>query len=298
MKVFVTGGSGMIGSKFVEELSKRGDTVMYSYLSRDEPIGYGTAVELDVTDRDAVISTISNFKPDLIIHCSAITKVDLCEEAPELAESINVAGTQNVVDAGKKAGSKIIYISTSFVFDGSKELYKEDDEAHAINQYGLTKLKGEEIVKESGLSFMILRTDHPYRWSPLHMEKNNAMRLIGLFEKGKKFKEVDDWFNTPTLVDNLVEASLKLMDDWEDGIYHVVGSDYVNRYQLAMAVADAMGSDKKLVEGVSSSTFNLPTKRPHVHMSNEKVEQKTGVKMLGVNDGMKLVLKQRRDTTQ
>jgi dTDP-4-dehydrorhamnose reductase len=293
MKVFVTGGSGMIGSKFVEELSKRGDDVLYSYLSRDASIGFGKPVELDVTDRDAVISTITKFKPDLVIHCSALTKVDLCETDPNLADRINVQGTQNVVDACKKVNSKIIYISTSFVFDGSKEIFTEEDKTHAINQYGLTKLKGEDIVRKSGLPFMILRTDHPYRWSPLHAEKNNAMRLIGLFERKEKFREADDWFNTPTLVENLVDASLKLIDDWEDGIYHVVGSDYVSRYELAMTVADMVKGDKQLVEKVKSSVFNLPTKRPNVHMSNEKVQKKTGVKMLGVKDGMRIVLEQR-----
>lgn len=293
MRVFVTGGSGLIGSKFVEEFSKAGHDVVYSYLSRNLPIGYGKPVELDVSDREKTISEISNFKPDVTVHCSAITKVDLCETNPDVAEDVNVRGTQNVVDACKKCGSKIVYISTSFVFDGSKKIYLEDDDGSPINNYGLTKLKGEKITSGSGIPFMILRTDHPYRWDPLHTEKNNMMRLLSLFEKREKFREADDWFNTPTLVDNLVDVAMKLIDSWEDGIYHLTGSDYISRYDLAMKVADAVGGDKSLVEKVKSSVFNLSAKRPNVNMSNEKVQKKTGIKMMGVDDGINFVLKQR-----
>lgn len=292
MKVFVTGGSGMIGSKFVSELGRKNE-VLYTYLSRAAAEG-SESTKLDITNAKGVASVIREFEPDLTIHCSALTKVDLCETDPKLADSINVQGTKNVVEACKKTGSKIIYISTSFVFDGKRKLYQEDDKPHAINRYGLTKLKGEEITRKSGQPYMILRTDHPYRWSPAHIEKNNIMRMIGLFERGEKFREATDWFNTPTLVDNLVQASMKLTDKWEDGVYHVVGSDYISRYDMAMKVAEAVGGNKKLVEKVKSSVFNLPTKRPNVHMSNEKVQERTGVEMLGVDDGVKFMLGQRR----
>lgn len=296
MKILVTGGSGMIGSKFVSDLTEQGNEVLYTYLSRNPPIEGGQPIKLDITERKSVLSVIEGFEPRLTIHCSALTKVDLCETDPKLAERINVQGTKNIVDACKKVDSKIIYISTSFVFDGSKKIFYEDDKTHAINQYGLTKLRGEEIIKESGQPFLILRTDHPYRWSLHHLEKNNIMRMINLFEKGEKFREATDWFNTPTLVDNLVEASTKLIKKWEDGIYHAIGSDYISRFDLAMSVADAVDGDKKLVERVKSSIFNLPTKRPNVHMSNEKIQEKTGVKMLGVDDGIRFVLKQHEES--
>lgn len=296
MKILVTGGSGMIGSKFVSELAEEGNEVLYTYLSRNPPVEGGQPVELDITNRKQVISLVESFEPRLTIHCSALTKVDLCETNPKLAEKINVQGTKNVVDACKKTDSKIIYISTSFVFDGSKKIFYEDDKTHAINQYGLTKLKGEEITKESGQPFLILRTDHPYRWSPHHLEKNNIIRMINLFEKGEKFREAVDWFNTPTLVENIVEASLRLIKKWEDDVYHVVGSDYISRYNLAMKVAEAVKGDKKLVTRIKSADLKLPTKRPNVYMSNEKIKEKTKVDMLGVEEGIGIVLRQRKQS--
>ena len=293
MRILVTGGSGLIGSKFVNDLDKKGNDVLYTYLSRKIPNSHGKSIELDVTDKKAILSVIEKFEPDITIHCSALTNVDICETDPKLANRVNVEGTKNIVNACKKSDSKIIYISTSFVFDGFKKIFYEDDKAHPINKYGLTKLKGEKLTKESGLPFMILRTDHPYRWSPAHVEKNNVMRMIKLFESGEKFREATDWFNMPTLVDNLVEASIKLIRKWEDGIYHVMGSDYISRYNLAMKVADAVGGDRNLVTKARSADFDLPTKRPNVHMSNEKVQERTGVKMLGIEDGIKIALKQR-----
>jgi dTDP-4-dehydrorhamnose reductase len=292
MKVFVTGGSGMIGSKFVDKLGEKNE-VLYTYLSREALTARGRSVKLNITDRASVLSEIEDFAPDLTIHCSALTKVDLCEINPKLADDINVTGTKNVVDACSKVGSKIIYISTSFVFDGKKKVYHEDDKPHTINQYGLTKLKGEEVIKKSGQPFMILRTDHPYRWSSEYLEKNNVMRMIGFFERGEKFREATDWFNMPTLVDNFVEVSMKLIKKWEDGTYQIVGSDYISRYDMAMKIAAAVKGDKDLVQKVKSSVFNLQTKRPNVHMSNDKVQEKTGVRMLGLEDGVKILLSQR-----
>lgn len=122
MKVLVTGGSGMIGSKFVSELARDKNEVLYTFLSRNPPIEGGTPAELDITNRKMTDTIISDFSPDLTIHCSALTKVDLCETNPMLANGVNVQGTRNVVDASSKAGSKIIYMSTSFVFDGKKKI--------------------------------------------------------------------------------------------------------------------------------------------------------------------------------
>jgi len=293
MKVLVTGGSGVIGSKLVSNFVADRNDVLYTYLSRNIPVEGAQPVELDITNRKNTTDLIADFNPDLVFHCSALTKVDLCETNPEIAEKINVQGTKNVVDAAKKAGSKIAYISTSFVFDGKKKTFDENDKTHPVDQYGLTKLKGEEITRKSGQPFLILRTDHPYRWSPLHLEKNNVMRLIGLFERGEKINDATDWYNTPTLVDNFSEASASMIKKWEDGIYHVVGSDFVNRYDFACKVADLMGEDKKLINKIKATDLKLPARRPNVHMNNEKIQEKTGVKMLGIEDGIKIVLKQR-----
>lgn len=293
MKILVTGGSGVIGSKFVNLLSENQNEVLYTYLSRDAPVDGGRPEMLDITDRDSVMGLVKKFEPEIIIHCSALTDADLCETNPELGNRINVEGTRNVLEAGKKSGSKFVFISTAHVFYDSKKVFTEEDKPKPINKYGVSKVMAEDVVKKSGVPFLILRTDHPYRWSPAHLKKNNVMRVITLLEKKEKFREASDWYNMPTLVDNFVEVAYKLIKKWEDGIYHTIGPDYINRYDFAAKVADAMGADKSLIQKIKFSDLPLAAKRPNIKMSNDKVEKKTGMKMVGVDEGINIVMKQR-----
>ncbi|MBI4894368.1 MAG: SDR family oxidoreductase [Candidatus Aenigmarchaeota archaeon] len=296
MRVLITGGSGVIGSKFVTDFSKNGHDVLYTYLSRIPRIDDGLSESMDITDRGSVNRIVDKFRPDLIVHCSALTKVDLCETKPELSTRINVDGTKNIVVAGKNVGCKIIYISTAHVFYESEKVFYEDDKPSPQNKYGLSKMMGEEIIKNSGLPFMIFRTDHPYRWSPAHIEKNNVMTVIRKLGEGKEFTEAVDWYNMPTLVDNLVESALKMTDKWEDGIYHVVGSDYVSRYDFASKVAAALGVDDKIIKKTRISDLKLDAKRPNIRMNNDKIQKKSGVRMVGVDEGIFLVMKERLDS--
>jgi len=292
MRIIVTGGSGVIGSKFVESLSAKRHNVLCTYMSRTPPPELGASELLDITDRESVERIILGFEPDIVLHCAALTNADTCEMDPSLAEKINVLGTENVVGACKRSGSKIAFMSSAFVFDGSKESFSEDDAPNPINNYGMSKLAAEKRVERSGQPFLILRTDLPYRWSPTHIEKNNVMRLIRAFESGKTYREVTDWFNTPTLVDSLVETSISLMDRWEDGVYHVAGPEFVSRYDFASRVAAAMGKDAGSIIKIKSSDLNLPAKRPNVFLDSAKAEEKTGLKMTGLDDGIKEVLRQ------
>lgn len=294
MRVFVTGGSGLIGSKFVREFFNLGASTYYTYLSRESNVDKGSGMRLDVGDRESTLHCIKGARPDVVVHCSSITNVDMCETDPKMAHAVNVQGTQNVIDACRATKSKLIFISSSFVFSGKKDVYTEDDRPDAVNVYGQNKADGERLVRESGVPWMILRTDQPYRWSPKHVQKNNVMRLIGLFERGEPFKEVVDWYNNPTLVDNLVDAAKRLMIDWEDGIYHTTGSDFVNRYEVATTVADAMGANKEIIIKMSSNDLMLPAKRPNVRMSSEKVQRRTGMRMLGIKEGVDVVMQQRK----
>lgn len=292
MRILVTGGSGVVGSKFVTELAKGGNEVLYTYLSRDSPVDGGASKRLDVADGGSVSDVVAGFEPDVVLHLAALTNADLCETNPALADAVNVNGTKNVVDACKRAGSKVIFMSSAFVFDGSKKGFSEEDVPNPVNRYGMSKLMAERCVEGSGQPFMILRTDLPYRWSPRHLEKNNIMKLIRAFESGERYREVTDWFNTPTLVDDLVKVSIALMDSWEDGTYHVAGPDFVSRYDFALKVAGAMGKDPSSIQKIRSADLNLPAKRPNVFLRSAKAEEKTGIRMTGLDDGIKEVLRQ------
>lgn len=285
MKIFIVGGSGVIGSYFVKSFIKENSEIIYTYYKNKPP--YHQGIDLDVRDRHNTIKTLKKFQPDLVIIASALADVDLCETNPSLAKSINVKGTQNIVDGCKIVNSKLIFISTSAVFDGKKIEYFENDEPHPTSIYGLTKFQGEKIIQESNLAFLILRTDQPYCWKEKWQRTNSVLRVIENLKKNQLFKEIVDWYNTPTYVPDFVEATKKLIQEDLEGIFHLVGSDFVSRYNWSLKMADIFHLKKELIKPINSSELALPVKRNNIKLNNNKLLQKTGYRMIGVEEGLR-----------
>lgn len=285
MKILVIGGSGIIGSKIVRKFVESKNDVIYTYYENKLNVGIGH--RLDIRKKDETVDLISKVNADLVIHTAALTNVDLCETDKKLADSINVKGTENVITGCQKTNSKIVYISTSFVFNGEKNKYFEEDEPSPTTYYGLTKLKGEEIVKSSKLSFLILRTDQPYDWKEKWQRNNSVLRVIQTLQEVKTLNEIIDWYNVPTYIPNFVNALENLINFNLLGIYHVCGSDFVNRYEWALVTAKVFGLNENMIKSISSETLNLPAKRVNVNLSIEKLFQKTEIKMMGIEEGLK-----------
>lgn len=288
MKTLVIGGSGVIGSKVVDHFIKLGHEVEFTYFSHEIPNRRGH--QLDITVKEDTIKLIVKVKPQTVIHCSALANVDLCETNNLLADSINVNGTANIIEACKILDCKIVYISTSFVFDGTKSQYHEDDKPSPTTYYGVTKYRGEELVKNSDLSYLILRTDQPYCWIEKWQHTNSVLRVIQTLKSSKILKEITDWYNTPTYVPDFVHATKKLIDDNDKGIFHLVGSDFINRYDWSLIVAEIFRLDKTLIEPMSSEILNLSAKRANVNLSNQKLFLKKNIQMMGIKDGLRKML--------
>jgi dTDP-4-dehydrorhamnose reductase len=287
MKIVVIGGSGIIGSKIVKKLLENNNDVSYTYYENKMDVGIG--YKIDIRKKDETENFISKINPDLVIHTSALTNIDVCETNKELADSINVEGTKNVVSGCKKNNSKIVYISTSFVFNGDKQKYDESEETYPSTYYGKTKSLGEEIVKNSELSFLILRTDQPYYWKEKWQRENSVLRVLQTLKKGQVLKEITDWYNVPTYVPDFVNALENLIVSNLSGIFHVCGSDFVSRYEWSIATAKIFGLDEKLIKPISSENLHLPAKRVNINLSNDKIYQKTGIRMNGIIDGLQLM---------
>ena len=284
MKIFIVGGSGVIGSYFVKSFAKENSDITYTYYKNK--VSYTKGINLDVQDRDDTLKTLKKFQPDLIIIANALTGVDFCEANPSLAESINVKGTKNIVDGCKSVNSKLVFISTSAVFNGTKSEYSENDKPNPTGIYGLTKFQGEKIIQESNLPFLILRTDQPYCWKEKWQHTNSVIRVIENLEKNQQFKEVVDWYNTPTYVPDFVNATKELIQKDLEGIFHLVGSDFISRYDWSQKVADIFHLKKNLIKPIDSSELKLPVERNNVKLNNNKLFQKIGYRMLGVDDGL------------
>lgn len=288
MKIFIVGGSGVIGSYFVKSFAKENSDITYTYYKNK--VSYTKGINLDVQDRDDTLKTLKKFQPDLIIIANALTGVDFCEANPSLAESINVKGTKNIVDGCKSVNSKLVFISTSAVFNGTKSEYSENDKPNPTGIYGLTKFQGEKIIQESNLPFLILRTDQPYCWKEKWQHTNSVIRVIENLEKNQQFKEVADWYNTPTYVPDFVNATKELIQKDLEGIFHLVGSDFISRYDWSQKVADIFHLKKNLIKPIDSSELKLPVERNNIKLNNNKLLQNTGYKMAGVEEGLRKML--------
>lgn len=285
MKICIIGGSGVIGSELVNQFVKNNDNVYFTYF-QNKTKQNNNEIRLDITNKKNTIDIIKKINPDIVIHTAALTNVDLCETNHKLADTINVVGTKNVLEGCKITGSKIIHISTSFVFDGKKSEYYEDDQISPTTYYGITKYSAEQYVIKSELPYLILRTDQPYCWIKNWQHTNSVIRVIKTLKMGNELKEIIDWYNTPTYVPDFGKAVLELINRKLTGIYHVVGSDYVNRLDWSLLVADIFQLNKNLIKPIKSKELSLAVKRVNVNLKNKKLFEHTGIQMSGIKEGL------------
>lgn len=278
----------MIGSKILDYYLEIDNPVEYTFCTHLIPNLKG--YHLDITKKEETEQLIKKINPDIVIHASALVNVDLCETNPQLANSINVKGTENVVEGCKEVNCKLVYISTPLVFDGKKTLYFEKDVPTPITVYGKTKLEGEDRVEDSNLPFLILRTDQPYCWVEEWQRMNSVLRVINTLKAKKIHNEITDWYNNPTYVPDFIHALAYLLDEKITGVFHLVGSDFINRYDWALITAEKFGLDKNLIKPITSDKLNLSAKRSNANLTNEKLFKATEIRMKGVNEGLNEML--------
>jgi len=286
LRVLVVGGSGLIGSELVRKFVESDAQVAFTYNSSSAGIPGATAIKMNSIYMKEVNDAIDTFNPDIVIQASAIASVDVCENEKELCRSVNFIGTKNIVNVCKKSGTKIVYISTAAVFDGTKTGYEADDATLAVNYYGETKIEGEEYVAKSGLPFLIVRTDMPYGWTRTEKKDNIVLSLLDKFRKGNEVKEIDDRFVNPTHMGNFAEVLLALIRKNANGFYNIAGKDYLSRYEFAQRVAEVFEISDAKVRSVNFSDTDSKVPRANVKLISRKAERDSGITILGVDEGL------------
>jgi dTDP-4-dehydrorhamnose reductase len=266
-KVLVTGSNGLLGQKLVYKLKERQDVELFASARGENRLldqtGYAY-LPLDVTDKSNVEEVIGQVKPDWIIHTAGMTQVDDCEKDHLSCDLANITAVQYIVDTAEIFGSRLINISTDFIFNGAKGPYREDDEPDPLSYYGLSKLKGEQIVRNSRLDWVIIRTVLVYGIVDNMSRSNIVLWVKDALEKGQTINVVNDQFRSPTLVEDLADGCILAMDRNASGIYNISGKDQLSIIDLVRQVADYYQLDKTLINPVSSTTLNQPAKRPPI----------------------------------
>lgn len=255
MKIFITGGSGLFGSKVAEIAQARCDEVFSGY-AHNLP-EYGRAVKFDLLDEKTISELVGKIEPEVIIHSAALTDVDRCEREQELAYKMNVDGTRAIATAAEKAGSFLIYISTDYVFDGLCGMYREDDRPNPVSYYGYSKLLGEQFCRGC-----IARTCVIYGSRPASGKVNFALWLLSSLNSGKEVRVVTDQFITPTLNTNLARMVLEAADRRLCGVYNLAGATRISRYEYALELAGEFDLDKSLILPFRMVDLLWAAKRP------------------------------------
>ena len=258
MRRLLVVGSGLLGNNLAK-IAINEFTEFTTYNEHPLDIEGCKSYYLNIANRMDVKTLIQKLNPDYIIHTAALTNVDHCERDKRLAWNINVEGTKHIAEPAQKIDAKLIYISTDYVFDGNEGMYKEDAPTNPIDYYGETKLEGEKVVK--GLrDYIIVRPSVLYGWNPIKL--NFVTWVMQGLKKGKVITIVKDQLNTPTLADNLAELILELIERDETGIFHISGSERINRYDFAIKIAEIFNLNKDLIKPITSDQLNWIANRP------------------------------------
>lgn len=242
----------MVGAEIVRQAGKSG--IDCTGLSHHE---------LDITNKEDVVSALRSASPEIVINAAAYTAVDKAEADQARAFLVNVKGAENVASAATAVGAGIVHISTDYVFDGeTNEAYRPSDRPNPINVYGQSKLDGEAAVQSACLKHVIIRT----AWVYSHEGHNFVRTMLRLGVAGQSVKVVDDQHGSPTAASDLAVALLKtahvMLERPISGTFHFTNAGVTTWYGFANTIFEMSGSSDVAVSPISTAEYPTPAKRP------------------------------------
>lgn len=254
--VLVTGANGQLGYDVVKELQKQ-NIECYGAIRKD----------FDLVDFEATEKFIVNYMPDVVIHCAAYTAVDKAEDEQGLCYLVNASATENVAESCKKINAKMLYVSTDYVFDGTKEgFYEVDDTPNPINVYGKTKLLGEQVVQRILDKYFIVRIS----WVFGEHGNNFVKTMLKLGKNRKELNVVADQYGSPTYTADLSSLLVEMIKTDKYGIYHATNEGVCTWAEFAEEIFKIAKLDVK-VNHITTAEYPTRAKRP----MNSRLSKKT-----------------------
>lgn len=265
MRVLVTGAGGQLGYDVVKRL----DENSIEYLATDKN-------ELDITDEAQTKKYITKYNPDVVIHCVAYTAVDKAEDERELCYKINVVGTGYVAAACKDINSKMVYISTDYVFDGEGDQpFEVTDQPNPINYYGKTKYEGELEVQKLLDKYFIVRISWVFG-----INGNNFVKtMLRLGKERDEISVVADQIGSPTYTYDLARLIIDMIQTDKYGIYHATNEGYCSWYEFACEIFKQAGVNVK-VNAIRTEDYPTRAKRPKNSRLSKRFTVMNGFKKL------------------
>lgn len=261
--VLVTGANGLVGQAIVKQLEKANYTIVATSKNPQTFISDVCLFEcVDLTNISEFEYIAGKHKPDVIVHCAALSKPDECEQNQPVCWKMNVEAVETIARYCEKNKTFLVYMSSDFVFSGIEGIYDENVEPYPVSFYGRSKFEGENIVRAIVTSYAIIRTSLVYGTVENNIRSNFVLWVRNALTEGKQIKVVADQYRTPTYNIDIAKAINEIIDKKTIGIYNIAGKDYLSVYDIAIETAEVFGLDKTLITPVATISLHETAKRP------------------------------------
>lgn len=297
-KILIVGANGFLGTNLLQfqrnnEQYKQKFNLVAADLKNTNIEKGVPFYHIDITKYRDTMDKVLEISPDILILTAAITNVDQCEINKKLATKVNTDGAKNVIKACERINAKLIFMSTDFVFDGTKTegLYRENDVPNPPNHYGKTKYDAELLLSNSEIDYLICRTAVLYGWNNTRL--NFITWILNKLQQNEPISIVSDQINSPTFVRNLAEILLKLIEKDATGTYHTAGDCALNRYEMALKCAETFNYNDSLINRIESLKQKaLRPKNAGLDVSKLKGLIGSELKVYNLDEGLKHMKKQ------
>jgi dTDP-4-dehydrorhamnose reductase len=292
MKIFVTGGSGLLGQYLNIELSKKHE-ILTQYRNNAGNCKNFNSVKLSITKYDNIEKIFTSFKPDVVVHTAAVSNPENADELPaQIVYEINVNATKKLSEFCEKYKARLVYISTDLVYAGYRgSILNENAKLIPISLYAETKLMGEVKIEETFDDYVILREALLIGFG-LNHSGNNFQLMYENLKNGKQIKLFTDQFRTPIALHDSARMIMELIDkNISNEIFNLSGSDRVSRSEIGEIVCDETGFDKNLIIKTTMDEAGVRYKVQDVSLSIEKLNS-FDIKPLSLHDSIHKIIEQ------
>ena len=289
MKILITGASGLLGLNLALEASGaryHGQHTVFGVVnSQALQTKAFTVIPCNLLAPGAVERLLDQTQPDWVIHCAALANLDACEADPALASELNTEVPRRLAQYVSRGGARLVHISTDSVFDGLRGNYTETDAPNPRGVYSRTKLAGELAVAEADPSAIIARVVL-YGWS-MGGKRSLAEFFFNNLSAGRQVMGFTDVFFCPLLANDLGHMLIAMLEKRLSGLYHVVSSEHLSKYDFGLCIAQRFGLDASLIKPVSVEDADLKAVRsPNLTLCVDKLSKDLGTPPPGIDSGI------------
>ena len=287
MKLLVLGGSGLIGNALLKNSKNEFDILTTFYKNHISIKNVRSFQYSFPNDLNNLRELLEKEKPDVLVNTMGYSNIDFCELNKSDTEMLHVEVTEKICKLCENIGTKQIFLSSDYVFDGEKGNYSEDDVPNPVNYYGLSKLKAEQLILKNPIN-TIIRTSVIYDWDYRARFFNSVIKNL---QSNQAINATTDVYNSVTFLDNLVESIFKVITLNQNGIFHVVDSACVNRFEFAEMIAKIFRLDKNLIKTVSvqDEPKNIAKRPKNACLDNSKAKKELGLGFNTIEEGVRKV---------